>query len=121
MSTVRKNTRARTPLAIGLAAALTLGGVFGGGNNTASAAPLSLTQMAANDAVPDNVVEVGRRHRSGHAIAGLALGIISAAIIAHEYKRYHRRYDRRYYHSYHPHYYYGPPSCIRKYGAVYCR
>ncbi len=111
---------ARKPLALGIAAAIALGGAFvPGASAPAAAAPLSINQLAVKEAAPDNTIEVRRRSRRGGAVvAGLALGIIGAAIAAQAYDRHHRRYYR----AYHPHgYYYGPPACIRKYGRVYCR
>jgi len=128
MSTASMNMKAHKPLALGVAAAIALGGAFAlGATAPAGAAPISVSQSAVKEAVPDNVIDVRRRyrgHRGGHAVAGLALGIIGAAIAAHQYDRYHRRqYQHQYYqpHYYQPHHYYGPPSCIRRHGAVYCR
>lgn len=118
MSKVRKKS-----LAIGVAAALSLGGAFAlGATAPTHAAPLSVNALALTEAAPENVTEVRRRwrrSRSGHAIAGLALGIIGTAIAAHQYDRYHRKRYRRHY--YQPYGYYGPPPCIRRHGAVYCR
>jgi hypothetical protein len=118
MSTVRKKS-----LAIGVAAALSLGGAFAlGATAPTHAAPLSVNALALKEAAPENVTEVRRRwrrHRRGAAVAGLALGIIGAAVAAQHYDRYHRRHYRRNY--YRPYGYYGPPRCIRRHGAVYCR
>ena len=118
MSTVRKKS-----LAIGVAAALSLGGAFAlGATAPTQAAPLSVNALALKEAAPENVTEVRRRwrrHRRGAAVAGLALGIIGAAVAAHQYDRYYRKRHRRHYRPYG--YYYGPPPCIRRHGAVYCR
>jgi hypothetical protein len=106
---------------MGVAAAISLSGAFAlGATGPAQAAPLSVNALALKEAAPENVVDVRRRrHYGGHAVAGLALGIIGA-VIAHQAYKDSRRYHRHHY--YQPHgYYYGPPSCIRKYGAVYCR
>lgn len=87
---------------MGVAAAIALSGAFALGTTApASAAPLSISQTAVKEAAPDNVIDVRRRHRhyGGHAVAGLALGIIGAAIAHRHYKRHHRRH----YH-YYPHY-----------------
>jgi hypothetical protein len=112
-------------LAMGVAAAISLGGAFAlGATGPAQAAPLSVNALALKEAAPENVVDVHRRSRrsrryGGHAFAGLALGVIGA-VIAHQAYKDSRRYRRQHY--YQPYgYYYGPPSCIRKYGAVYCR
>jgi hypothetical protein len=109
-------------LAIAVAATMTLSGAFAlGATSPTQAAPLSVNAAALTDAVPENVIDVrrrGRRHYGGHAIAGLALGVIGA-VIAHQAYKDHRRHRRHHY--YQPYGYYGPPSCIRKYGAVYCR
>lgn len=106
MTTGNTGNRARKPIAVGVAAAIALSGAFAFGTAVpVSAAPLSISQTAVKEAAPDNVIDVGRRHRHwhGHAIAGLALGIIGAAIAHRHYKRHHRHY---YY--YHPHaYHYG--------------
>lgn len=121
MNTAYQSRTARKPLALGLAAAIALGGAFVPGmSSPAAAAPLSMNHLALKEAVPDNTIEVGRRgRRAAAAFAGLALGIIGAAVAAHAYDRHHRRHHR-YHRAYHP-YYYGPPSCIRKYGRLYCR
>jgi hypothetical protein len=113
---------ARKPLAVATAALLAFGMAFALGATPAAAMPLSVNQAALQEAVPDNVVDVHRRYRgsrSGHAIAGLALGIIGTVIAERQYRKYHRRHYHHHY--YHPHYYYGPPSCIRRHGVVYCR
>jgi hypothetical protein len=97
----------RKPVAIGLAAAIALGSVFvPGTTGTANAAPLSTNAQALKEAAPSDVIDVRRwrRHRSGAAIAGLALGIIGAAVLAREYDRRHRRH---YDHYYGPSYSYG--------------
>jgi hypothetical protein len=115
------NSNARKPVAIGIAAAIALSGAFALGTTApASAAPFSVSQAAVKEAAPENVIDVRRRHRhwhGGHAVAGLALGIIGAAIAHKAYRRHHR-------HHYHPYYYggyYGAPGCIRRHGAWYCR
>jgi hypothetical protein len=70
MSTVRKKS-----LAIGVAAALSLGGAFAlGATAPTQAAPLSVNALALKEAAPENVTEVRRRwrrHRRGAAVAGL--------------------------------------------------
>jgi hypothetical protein len=112
------------PVAMGVAAVIALSGAFTVGTTASvSAAPLSIGQTVVRDAVPDNVTNVHRRHRhyGGHAVAGLALGIIGAAIAHKAYKRYHRHHH---YYGGGPYYsygYYGAPSCIRRHGAWYCR
>jgi hypothetical protein len=108
-------------LAIGVAASIAFGGAFAvGATSPAQAAPLSINAIALKDAAPGNVIDVHKRYRryGGHAVAGLALGVIGA-VIAHQAYKDSRRYRRHHY--YQPYGYYGPPSCIRKYGAVYCR
>lgn len=116
------STMTKRSLAIGVAAAISLGGAFAlGATGPAQAAPLSVNAMALKEAAPENVVDVRRRwrrHRSGHAFAGLALGVIGA-VIAHQAYRDSRRYRRHHY--YQPYGYYGPPACIRRHGVVYCR
>jgi hypothetical protein len=97
----------RKPVAIGLAAAIALGSAFvPGTSGTANAAPLSTNAQALKEAAPSEVIDVRRwrRHHSGAAVAGLALGIIGSAIIAREYDRRHRRHYESYYA---PNYYYG--------------
>lgn len=121
MSTVNMSNRARKPVAAAVAAVVALGGAFALGSTTpVNAAPFAISQTAVKEAAPDNVIDVRRRHRhyGGHAVAGLALGIIGAAIAHKAYRRHHRHH---YHHGYHPHYYYGAPSCIRRHGAWYCR
>jgi hypothetical protein len=116
------STMTKRSLAIGVAATIALGGAFAlGATSPVQAAPLSVNAIALKDAAPANVIDVrrrSRRHYGGHAIAGLALGVIGA-VIAHQAYKDHRRHRRHHY--YQPYGYYGPPSCIRKYGAVYCR
>jgi hypothetical protein len=114
------STMTNRSLAIGVAAAISLGGAVAlGATGPAQAAPLSVNALALKEAAPENVVDVRRRrYYGGHAVAGLALGIIGA-VIAHQAYKDSRRYRRHHY--YQPYGYYGPPSCIRKYGAVYCR
>jgi hypothetical protein len=115
------STMTNRSLAMGVAAAISLGGSFAlGATGPAQAAPLSVNALALKEAAPKNVVDVHRRSRryGGHAFAGLALGVIGA-VIAHQAYKDSRRYRRHHY--YQPYGYYGPPSCIRKYGAVYCR
>jgi len=97
----------RKPVAVGLAAAIAMGGMFmPGATGTANAAPLSTNALALKEAAPSDVIDVRRwrRHRSGAAFAGLALGIIGAAIVARQYDRRHRRHYDNYYA---PNYYYG--------------
>jgi hypothetical protein len=97
----------RKPTALALAAAIAVGSVFVPGSyGTANAAPLSTNALALKEAAPSDVVDVRRwrRHRSGAAFAGLALGIIGAAIVAREYDRRHRRHYDNYYA---PNYYHG--------------
>ena len=117
------NNRARKPAAVSVAAAIALTSVFALGSTApVNAAPLSISQTAVKEAAPDNVIDVRRRHRhyGGHAIAGLALGIIGAAIAHQAYKRHHRHHYHHHY-GYAPYGYYGAPSCIRRHGAWYCR
>lgn len=124
MSTVNMSNRARKPVVAAVATAIALGGAFALGSTApASAAPLAVSHTAVKEAAPDNVIDVRRRHRhrhwhGGHAVAGLALGVIGAAIAHKAYRRHHRHHYHRGY--YHPHYY-GAPSCIRRHGAWYCR
>ena len=102
MGTVRKKT-----IALGAASVIALGGALAlGATNPASAAPIGANALALKEAAPSNVVDVrkrrGRRghwgghrrwrghsgwrgHRRGHAIAGLALGIIGAGIASNYY------------------------------------
>jgi hypothetical protein len=125
MMTIDPTIRARKPVAVAVAAAIALSGAFAlGSTATVNAAPLSVSQTAVKEAAPDNVTNVHRRHRhyGGHAVAGLALGIIGAAIAHKAYRRHHRHHHH---YGYHPHYYgggyYGSPGCIRRHGAWYCR
>jgi hypothetical protein len=96
----------KTPVAIALSAAIALGSF--GTSGVATAAPLATNAQALKEAAPSDVVDVRRwrRHR-GAAVAGLALGIIGAAIVAREYDRRHREYYGYYDH---PQYYYGGRS-----------
>jgi hypothetical protein len=99
-------TKSRKLIAIGLAAAITLGGGLAAGS--ASAAPLAGNQLAVKEAAPSDVVDVHyRRHRNGAAFAALAIGVIGAVIAHQEYKRY-RRHHRYYYgpYAYGPYPYY---------------
>jgi len=103
MTTINTNKT----VSVGVAAAIALGGAFALGAATqVDAAPLSISQSAVKEAAPDNVIDIRRRrYHSGHAVAGLALGIIGSAI-AHQH--YRDRYRHRYYHGgYYPHYGYG--------------
>jgi hypothetical protein len=85
-----------TAAAIALASMLALGATA-----PASAAPLSVGQTAVKEAAPDGVIDVRRRrHRSGHAAAGLALGIIGGALAHQHYRHHHRHY---YHGGYYPH------------------
>jgi hypothetical protein len=116
MSTMRNRS-----LAMAVAAVVSLGGAFAlCATSPSQAAPLSVNALALKEATPDHVVDVRRRgrHYGGHAFAGLALGVIGA-VIAHQAYKDSRRYHRR--HHYQPYGYYGPPSCIRRHGAWYCR
>jgi hypothetical protein len=103
-------TTKRKSIAIGLAAAITLGsGVTAG---TAIAAPLAANQLALKDAAASDVVNVHRRgHRNGAAFAALAIGVIGAVIAHQEYKR-HRK---RHHHHYHPYAYHAHPYAYRGY------
>ena len=107
-------------LAIGVAAAISLGGAFAlGATSPSQAAPLSVNALALKEAAPENVIDVHRRrYYRNHAVAGLALGVIGAVIAHKIYKDRRRHYQRHYYQ---PYGYYGSPSCIRQYGAIYCR
>jgi hypothetical protein len=123
MANIDTINRARRPVAVAVAAAIALSGAFAlGSTASVNAAPFSVSQAAVKEAAPDNVTNVHRRHRhyGGHAVAGLALGIIGAAIAHKAYKRHYRHHH----YGYHPHYYggyYGAPGCIRRHGAWYCR
>ena len=89
-------TKTKKTIAIGLAAAITLGGGLAAGS--ASAAPLAGNQLAVKEAVSSDVIDVRhRRHRNGAAFAALAIGVIGAVIAHQEYKRYRKRH---YYHGY---------------------
>jgi len=113
-------------LATGLVAAIALGANFvGGATGTASAAPLSINSPSLKEAVPNDVIDVRRRwyrgYGGGAAVAGLALGIMGAAIAARQYDRY-----GPYYGSYGPYYaapYYYPYGYrpYRHYGYRYHR
>jgi hypothetical protein len=88
------------PIAAGLTAAIALGAALAPGG-TANAAPLSASSQAVKNAAPSDVIDV-RRYRGygwggGAAVAGLALGIMGAAIAA-------RRYDYGPYYGYGPYY-----------------
>ena len=115
------NTTNRS-LAIGVAAAISLGSAFAiGAANPSQAAPLSVNALALKEAAPENVIDVHRRrYRGSHAFAGLALGVIGA-VIAHKAYKDSRRYRRHHYYHRPYGYYYGAPSCIRRHGLVYCR
>jgi hypothetical protein len=108
MTTGNTGNRARKPIAVGIAAVIALSGAFALGTTApVNAAPLSISQTAVKEAAPDNVIDVRRRrYRSGHAIAGLALGIIGTALAYKYHRDYHRHhYHRHYYHGgYYPHY-----------------
>ena len=96
-------TKSRKSIAIGLAAAITLGS--GVAARSANAAPLAGNQLAVKEAASSDVVDVHyRRHRSGTAFAALAVGVIGAVIAHQEYKRYRKR-----------HYYYDGPYAYRSY------
>lgn len=97
----------KKPIAIGLAAAIAAGSLFVPGvTGVAAAAPLSTNAQALKEAAPSDVIDVRRwRRNRGAAIAGLALGVVGAAIVAREYDRRHRRHYG--YYDY-PHYYGGP-------------
>ena len=108
----------RKPLAIGVAAAISLGSIFSVGvSSPAVAAPVNSSTLALKEAAPDNVIDVHRRWRRhrGAAVAGLALGIIGAIIAREAYR------DRRRHYYYYDPYPYPYRRCIRRYGAVYCR
>src|SRR5690606_39908829 len=108
MSTVNMSNRARKPVAAAVAAAVALGGAFALGSTVpVNAAPFAVSQTAVKEAAPDNVIDVRRRHRhrSGAAVAGLALGIIGSALAYQHYRDHRRHYHRHYYHGgYYPHY-----------------
>jgi hypothetical protein len=111
-------------LAIGVAAAISLGSAFAlGATSPSQAAPLSINALALKEAAPENVIDARYRgyrgYRGSHAFAGLALGVVGA-VIAHQAYRHHYHQPYGYYHQ--PYgYYYGAPSCIRRHGLVYCR
>jgi hypothetical protein len=89
-------TKSRTSIAIGLAAAITLGSGIATG--TVSASPLAGSQLAVKEAASSDVVDVRhRRHRNGAAFAALALGVIGAVIAHQEYKRYRKRHHYHHY------------------------
>jgi hypothetical protein len=95
-------TKTKKAIAIGLAAAITLGG---GLVARASAAPLAGSQLAVKEAVSSDVIDVRhRRYRHGAAFAALAIGVIGAVIAHQEYKRYRKR-----------HHYHGYPYAYRSY------
>lgn len=101
-------TKSRKSIAIGLAAAITLGS--GAAVGSAIAAPLAANQLAVKDAASSDVVDVHyRRHRNGAAFAALAIGVIGAVIAHREYKRYRKRhhyYDYPYANGSYPYYAY---------------
>ena len=105
MRTGNTGNRVRKPIALGVAATIALSGAFALGTTApVNAAPLSISQTAVKEAAPDNVIDVRRRRYHGHAIAGLALGIIGTAL-AYKHYRHHRRHHHHYYHGgYYPHY-----------------
>ena len=83
------------PIAAGLTAAVALGAVLVPGGSS-SAAPLSTSSQAVKEAVPNDVIDV-RRYRGygwggGAAVAGLALGIMGAAIASRRYDPYYGPY-----------------------------
>jgi hypothetical protein len=96
------NRISRKPVALGLAAAIALGGgIASGMPGSASAAPLAANQLAVKDAAASDVINVHRRrYRNGAAFAALALGVIGAVIAHQEYKRYRRRHRDLYYSPY---------------------
>ena len=98
------NRISRKPVALGLAAAIALGGgIASGMPGSASAAPLAANQSAVKDAATSDVINVHRRrYHSGAAFAALAIGVIGAVIAHQEYKRYRKRH---YYHGYPPYAY----------------
>ena len=99
-------TKSRKSIAIGLAAAMTLGSGVAAGS--ASATPLAGNQLAMKEAASSDVIDVHyRRHRNGAAFAALAIGVIGAVIAHQEYKRYRKRH--RYYYNDGPYGYYGHP------------
>ncbi len=71
---------------------------------TSTAGVLPVDTVTARAAAPQDIVEVS--HRGGALFAGLALGLIGAAIVGSQY-RHHYYYYPSYYPSYNPYYY--PP------------
>jgi hypothetical protein len=105
------NAISRKPVAVGLAAAIALGsGIATGTVGPASAAPLAANQLAIKEAATDDVINVGRRHRSGAAFAALALGVIGAVIAHDAYKRHRKRHYYYEPYAYAPYPYYAYPS-----------
>jgi len=94
-------------LALGLVGAVTLGGTFAPAvTGTANAAPLSSTPLAVKEALASDVINVrrwrGYGYGGGAVFAGVALGVLGAAIAS-------RSYYRPYYGGYGPYYGgYGP-------------
>jgi len=87
------NTKMRKPFAVGVAAAIALGGFATVSSGSASAAPLAANQLAVKDAATSDVINVHRRgYRGGAAFAALAITAIGAVIAHQEYKRYRKRH-----------------------------
>jgi hypothetical protein len=101
--------KSRKSIAIGLAAAITLGSGIATG--TVSAAPLAGNQLAVKEAAGSDVIDVhSRRHRNGAAFAALALGVVGAVIAHQEYKRYRKRHRYDHYpYAYHSYPYHAYP------------
>ena len=101
-------TKTRKSIAIGLAAAITLGGGLAAGS--VSAAPLAGNQLAVKEAASGDVIDVHyRRHRNGAAFAAHAIGVISAVIAHQEYNRYRKR------HHHYPYAYNSYPNYGQRY------
>ncbi len=96
-------------IATGLTAVLALGAAAAPGG-IASAAPLSTSSHAMKQAVPNDVIDV-RRYRGygwggGAAFAGLALGVMGAAIASRRYGPYYGPHYGPYYAGAYPYGYY---------------
>ena len=104
---------------ISIAIAVTIGATAALSHvSRSNAGPLPTALAAVKTAVPEDVIEV--RNRGGAIFAGLALGLIGAAIAGNSYYGsgyYYPAYPYPYSYSYSPYPYYGYPS----YGYPYYR
>jgi hypothetical protein len=91
MSNIRRHA-----VALGVVAALAIGGAAQG-----IAAPVASSTVAVKQAAPNDVIDVWHRRRSWrrHAPALFALGVLGTIAAAHHYDRYHR-YRYRYPYGY---------------------